>query len=65
MKTLPPLEFTLDGPGLTLEQIGAVLKHQQALKSRRRGGERPALGSGAKAREPATLRGALRAKVEP
>jgi hypothetical protein len=41
VKTLPPLEFTLDGPGLTLEQIGAALKYQQQLKARQRAAAPP------------------------
>ena len=36
MRALPPLEFTLEGPGLTLEQLRAVFRYQQELKERRR-----------------------------
>jgi hypothetical protein len=39
MRALPPLEFTLDGPGLTLEQLRAVFRYQQELKERRRARE--------------------------
>lgn len=33
---LQPLDFTLDGPGLTLEQLHAVFRHQEEMKARRR-----------------------------
>jgi histidine ammonia-lyase len=39
MRSLPPLEFTLDGPGLTLEQLRAVFRHQQEMQARRRARE--------------------------
>ena len=39
MRSLPPLEFTLDGPGLTLEQLRAVFKHQIEMQARRRARE--------------------------
>lgn len=35
MQTLPPLEFTLDGPGLSLKQIKAVLRHQEEMRTKR------------------------------
>ena len=35
MQTLPPLEFTLDGPGLSLKQIKAVLRHQEEMRAKR------------------------------
>lgn len=35
MATLPPLEFTLDDSGLSLDQIGAILKYQQELNAKR------------------------------
>ena len=44
MASLPPLEFTLDGPGLSLAQIGAVLKYQKELAARRAAGKQRAAG---------------------
>lgn len=35
MAKLPPLEFTLDDSGFSLEQIGAILKYQQQLNAKR------------------------------